>query len=100
MATSNTAATTTSKEKELAASKEAVSEAYEKLLEAKSHFKLAAESAGVDLKHDAVEQMLKGREKAEMLGSQATSYMREKPLATLGIAFVAGFVISQVMSRK
>ena len=36
MATSNTAATTTSKEKELAASKEAVAEAYEKLLEAKA----------------------------------------------------------------
>ncbi|MEH6493865.1 hypothetical protein [Halopseudomonas sp.] len=96
----NTASTTTSKEKELAASKAAVSDAYEKLLEAKSHFKLAAEAAGVDLKHDAVEQMIKGREKAEVLSAQASSYMKEKPLATLGIAFVAGFVISQVLSRK
>jgi len=98
----NTASTTTttSKEKELAASKAAVSDAYEKLMEAKSHFKLAAEAAGVDLKHDAAEQMAKGREKAEILGMQASSYMREKPLATLGIAFAAGFVLSQVFSRK
>lgn len=102
MATANTATTTTtsSKEKELAASKAAVSDAYEKLMEAKGHFKLAAEAAGVDLKHDAAEQMLKGREKAEMLGAQASSYMREKPLATLGIAFAAGFVVSQIFSRK
>lgn len=102
MATANTATTTTtsSKEKELAASKAAVSDAYDKLMEAKGHFKLAAEAAGVDLKHDATEQMLKGREKAEMLGAQASTYMREKPLATLGIAFAAGFVVSQIFSRR
>ena len=94
--------TTTSKtkENELAASKEAVLSAYDKLLEAKEHFKLATEAAGVDLKGEATEQLLKGREKTEELGEKASVFIREKPLATLGIAFVAGYVISQLFTRK
>ncbi|MEH6564039.1 MAG: hypothetical protein V7756_01755 [Halopseudomonas sp.] len=98
--TTATSPTSSSKERELAASKAAVSDAYEKLMEAKSHFKLAAEAAGVDLKHEAADQMEKGRAKAEVLSAQACAFMKEKPLATLGIAFAAGFVISQVCSRK
>jgi|TARA_Y100000114_G_scaffold21857_1_gene17627 ElaB/YqjD/DUF883 family membrane-anchored ribosome-binding protein len=88
------------KDAELAASKAAVGEAYEKLLEARDHFKAAAQAAGMDVRQDALEQLLKGREKAEALGDQATSYVREKPLATLGIAFAAGFVLAQLFSRK
>ncbi|MFA7553535.1 MAG: hypothetical protein WCY88_04725 [Spongiibacteraceae bacterium] len=94
--------TTTSKarEEELAASKEAVMDAYDKLLEAKNHFKLAAEAAGVDIKDEAVEQLLKGRAKTEELGEQASVFVREKPLATLGIAFVTGYIVSQLFSRR
>ena len=88
------------KDAELAASKAAVGEAYEKLLEGRDHFKAAAQAAGMDVRQDALEQLLKGREKAEALGDQATSYVREKPLATLGIAFAAGFVLAQLFSRK
>jgi hypothetical protein len=47
--------TSTKREDELAASKEAVLSAYDKLLEAKEHFKLAAEAAGVDIKDEATE---------------------------------------------
>lgn len=92
--------TGTKREEELAASKEAVLSAYDKLLEAKEHFRLAAEAAGVDIKHEATEQLLKGRAKTEELGEQASVFVREKPLATLGIAFVTGFIISQLFSRK
>ncbi len=92
--------TSTKREEELAASKEAVLSAYDKLLEAKEHFKLAAEAAGVDIKDEATEQFLKGRAKTEELGEQAAVYVREKPLATLGIAFITGFVLSQLFSRK
>lgn len=88
------------KEEELAASKEAMFSAYDKLLEAKKHFRLAAESAGVDIKNETTEQLLKGRAKTEELGEKASVFVREKPLATLGIAFVTGFIISQVFSRK
>lgn len=90
----------TEREKELAASKEAVLSAYDTLLEAKEHFKLAAEAAGVDVKDEVTEQLLKGRAKTEELGEQAAGYIREKPLATLGIAFVAGYILSQLFSRK
>ena len=49
---------------------------------------------------DALEHLLKGREKAEELGAQANTYIREKPLATISLAFAAGFVLSQLLSRK
>lgn len=87
-------------QQELDTGKEAVLSAYSKLIEAKNHFKHAAETAGVDLKNDAVEQLLKGKGKAEELGNDASRFMHEKPLATVGIAFAAGFLFSQLMSRK
>ncbi len=92
--------TTKTKADELAASKDAMLSAFDKLLEAKEHFKLAAEAAGVDIKDEATEQLLKGRDKTEALGEQASGFIREKPLATLGIAFITGFVISQLFTRK
>ncbi|GAB3094101.1 DUF883 family protein [Aestuariicella hydrocarbonica] len=98
MATAN--AKSTDKQDELAASKESVMEAYDKLMEAKSHFRKAAEAAGMDLKHDAADQLLKGREKAGELSAQADTYIRDKPLASLGIAFAAGFILAQLFSRK
>lgn len=102
MATANSKSASNSKDKqqELEASKAAVTEAYEKLMEAKAHFKTAAESAGVDIKQDATEQLQKGRDKAGELTDQAMAYMKDKPLATLGIAFAAGFLASKVLSRK
>ncbi len=88
------------REDELAASKAAALEAYEKLLEARHHFRLAAESAGMDLKEDAATQLLRGRDRAEELGEQANAYVRDRPLAALGVAFAAGFVMAQLLSRR
>ncbi len=85
---------------EMAASKEAALEAYEKLLEAQQHFRHAAEAAGMDLKQDAVEQLHRGRDKADELGQEASRYVQDKPLASLGIAFVFGYILSQLFSRR
>lgn len=87
-------------QKEVDTGKEAVLNAYSKLLEAKDHFKHAAETAGLDLKNDAMEQFVKGKGKAEELSKDASRFMHEKPLATVGIAFAAGFLVSQLLSRK
>lgn len=89
---------------ELEASKEAARAALENLLEAKEHFKKAAEAAGLDLKHEAEEQFSKGKAKAEELGeqvsAQANEFVHERPLATIGIAFASGFLLSQIFGRK
>ncbi|SDU25038.1 hypothetical protein [Halopseudomonas salegens] len=89
-----------SQDKVLETSKEEAMQAYQNLLEAKTHFRKAAEAAGMDLKSEATDQLLKGKDKAEALGNEASRYMNEKPLATLGVAFIAGFVFSQLFSRK
>jgi len=85
---------------EVDAGKEAVLAAYNNLLEATEHFKTAARVAGLDLKHEASAQLLKGREKANAVGQQATDYVHEKPLPALGIAFVIGFLLAQLFGRK
>lgn len=85
---------------ELAASKAAALEAYEKLQEARSHFRQAAEAAGMDLKDDAMEHILRGRDKAEEFSAEAGRYVREKPLASLGVAFLVGYVIAQMFGRR
>ena len=64
---------------DLKAGKDAVTEAYEKLMEAKAHFRHAAEAAGLDLKDEAMEKVKKGREDIEALGSQVASSTRENP---------------------
>lgn len=89
---------TVSSEKD--AGKEAVMAAYSNLLEAKEHFRHAAEAAGLDLKNEASDQFMKGKAKAGELTNQANSYVHEKPLTSLGIAFAAGFLVSQLCSRK
>ncbi|QIB66640.1 DUF883 C-terminal domain-containing protein [Kineobactrum salinum] len=88
------------KQQEFDSGKEAVLAAYNNLMEAQTHFRQAAEAAGLDLKHDAAEQLLKGKGKAEELGQQASQYVHEKPLASLGMAFVAGLLIAQLTSRN
>tara|TARA_R110002073_G_scaffold43666_2_gene121768 strand:+ start:95 stop:406 length:312 start_codon:yes stop_codon:yes gene_type:complete len=85
---------------DLKAGKDAVTEAYEKLMEAKAHFRHAAEAAGLDLKDEAMEKVKKGREDIEALGSQVASSTRENPLAAIGIAFLVGFIFSKLLSRN
>ena len=99
MATSSDRATS-DKQKELDAGRESVISAYNDMLEAQGHFRQAAEAAGIDMKHDAMEQLLKGRDKADAVGEEVQRYMHDKPVATLGLAFFAGLFVSQLLSRK
>lgn len=92
--------TANDKQQEMDASKEAVMAAYNDLMEAQSHFRQAAEAAGMDLKSDAMDQYRKGRDKADALGHEVERYMHDKPMATLGMAFVVGMLCSQLLSRK
>ncbi len=91
---------TKEEEEAISATKEAAMAALEALLEAKKHFKLAAEAAGLDLKHEAIEKFEQGKEKAEEISEQAIKYTQEKPLASLGIAFAAGLIMAQLLSRR
>ncbi len=85
---------------ELDASRKAAMDALDKLLEAKSHFRSAAEAAGLDLKDEAIDRLTEGRVKAEELGARASDYVYEKPLTSLAIAFAGGFVLSQLLRSK
>lgn len=85
---------------ELDASKEAAMAAYEKLLEARQHFRQAAEAAGMDMRDEAMQQLERGRHKADELGDEVGRYVRDKPLASLGIAFVAGYIMAQLLGRR
>lgn len=88
------------RDEELEASKESAREALDKLLEAKEHFRQAAEAAGLDVREEAVEQLSRGRAKVDEFSDEAGNYMHEKPLQTLGIAFLGGFILSHLLSRK
>ena len=88
------------REAEISASKESVREAYDKLREARNHFRLAMEAAGLELKQEATDRVQQGRRKAEALSDEAGHFMKEKPLATLGIAFIAGFILAHIFSRR
>jgi len=88
------------KEKELDAGRESLLAAYGNLLDAQAHFREAAEAAGQDLQHDALEQLLKGKSKTDELSQQIQRYVQEKPITTLGLAFVTGLIVSQLLSRK
>jgi len=85
---------------ELDSGRESVLSAYNELLEAKRHFRNAAEAAGMDLKDEVLEQLLEGREKAADIGRQSQDLVNDRPLASLGIAFGIGVLVSQLLSRK
>lgn len=91
---------TSGRQQEMDAGREAVQSAYRDMLEAQQHFRKAAEAAGVDLKEDALEHLRRGKSKADDLGQEVERYVHEKPLATVGLAFFVGLLVSQLMSRK
>jgi hypothetical protein len=85
---------------EFEASKAAALEAFDKLLEARKHFQNAATAAGVDLKHEALEQLMAGKSKAQDFGQELTELAKTKPGTTVAIAFLGGFVLAQLLGRK
>lgn len=85
---------------ELNASKKAAMEALDSLIEARSHFREAAEAAGLDLRDEAVRRLEQGKVKAGQWEDEASDYIHEKPLQTLGLAFLGGFILSKLLSRS
>ncbi|TFH73438.1 hypothetical protein E3V39_09490 [Gammaproteobacteria bacterium LSUCC0112] len=85
---------------EFEASKAAAMEAFDKLLEARQHFQNAATAAGIDLKHEALEQLLAGKSKAEDLGQELADLAKNKPGTTVALAFLGGFVLAQLLGRR
>jgi len=86
--------------KEMDASRDAMNQAYEELKQAKQHFQRAAEAAGLEAKEEAIGQWLKGKRKADAMGSEVENYVNEKPFSSLGIAFVVGLLVSQLFSNR
>jgi ElaB/YqjD/DUF883 family membrane-anchored ribosome-binding protein len=81
--------------------RKAAMEAYSNLLEAKRKFASAARVAGMDVKEHAHEHLddalVKARERGSELYSQSENYVRENPMATAGIAFLTGYILSRLM---
>lgn len=84
---------------ELAASKKAAMEALENLIEARGHFRQAAEEAGLDARDEALQRLEQGKARAGELGDEASEYLHDKPLQALGLAFLGGFILSKLLSR-
>ncbi|MEX1197941.1 MAG: hypothetical protein WEB57_08790 [Pseudohongiellaceae bacterium] len=85
---------------ELEASKKAAMEALDNLIEARSHFRQAAEAAGLDLRDEALQRLAQGKARAGAMEDELHEYVNEKPLQTLGIAFLGGFILSKLLSRS
>lgn len=93
-------ATANRKNDELDASKKAAMEALDNLIEARGHFRQAAEAAGLDLRDEALQRLAQGKAKAGEWEEEASEYLHEKPLQTLGLAFLGGFILSKLLSRS
>ena len=81
----------------------AVLEAYGSFLAAKRHLKKAASAAGIELKERANEQLdeVLGRalDAKKELQESTGDYVRENPLASVGIAFLGGVVLSRLLGK-
>lgn len=97
MATTNKTAKTTS---ELDATKQSAMEALDKLIEARGHFRAAAEEAGLDLRDEAVQRLEQGKARAGEYSDELSEYMQEKPLQTIGLAVLGGFLLSKILSKS
>jgi ElaB/YqjD/DUF883 family membrane-anchored ribosome-binding protein len=77
--------------------RESMDEAYTHLKEAGNSMKDAAHSAKSDAQRAAQEQYTRGRQSAETMALEAEDRIKERPLAAVGIAFAAGWLISRLM---
>jgi ElaB/YqjD/DUF883 family membrane-anchored ribosome-binding protein len=88
---------------EFETAKAAVLDAYESFLDAKKHLKKAALAAGIDFRESANEQLdealTRARDKKDELHERTTDYVRENPLTSAGIAFLAGVVFSKLVGK-
>ncbi|WP_020208059.1 hypothetical protein [Gilvimarinus chinensis] len=75
-----------------------MSEAFDKVKDASASVRDAVGAVGAAGAASARVKVEEGRERAVEYGSQAESYLRERPLLTVGVAFAAGWVVSRLLS--
>lgn len=78
-----------------------------RFLDAKNHLVNSAESAGMQMKHEARDRLLRsrrklhrGRQNLEHLGHEAVHHTKRKPLAVAGIAIIGGLILYRVLGRR
>jgi ElaB/YqjD/DUF883 family membrane-anchored ribosome-binding protein len=88
---------------ELETARKAVLEAYGSFLDAKKHLKKAALAAGIDLRDSASEQLdaafAKARDRKDEFQERTGDYVRDNPLTSAGLAFLAGVVVSRMFGK-
>lgn len=79
------------------ATRNSMQEAYGHLKEAGNSVRQAARTAGADVQQTAQAQYARGRDSAEALAAQAEQRIKERPLAAIGVAFAAGWLVSRLL---
>jgi ElaB/YqjD/DUF883 family membrane-anchored ribosome-binding protein len=94
---------TTNAHEELETARKAVLEAYDSFLDAKKHLKKAAMAAGIDLRESANEQLdaaiARARDKKEEFQERTGDYVRDNPLTSASLAFLAGVMVSRIFGK-
>ena len=52
------------------------------------------------MKAEALDHLIKGKDKADDLTRSAIEYANEKPVQALAIAFVGGYILSKLFARN
>lgn len=85
---------------DLQSAKKSALEAYEHLLDAKEKFKAAAMQAGLDAKEVTSERLEASAENVQVRAidavAESQSYIIDKPLTSVGIAFLSGYLLAKL----
>lgn len=88
---------------EFETAKAAMLEAYASFLDARKHLKKAALAAGIDFRESANEQfdtaVARARDGKDELQERTGDYVRENPLTSASLAFLAGVVVSKLLGK-
>lgn len=79
------------------ATRDSMQEAFSHIKEAGNSVRQAARTAGADVQQTAQAKYARGRDSAEALALQAEQRIKERPLAAIGIAFAAGWLVSRLL---
>lgn len=79
------------------ASRDSMQDAYSHLKQAGNSIRDAARTASADVQTSARAQYAKGREGAESMAVRAEDKIKERPLAAIGVAFAAGWLVSRLL---
>ncbi|MFA7554997.1 MAG: hypothetical protein WCY88_12155 [Spongiibacteraceae bacterium] len=100
MPTKNAVKATADEHLDYADAKLSLNETYKHLKEARSSAKQAAYAAGSCASDKARDQLKVGKEKVSDLSHEAGVVLKNKPLAVVGTAFLAGFLVSHLLKKS